>query len=84
MNEYTDGHTGDYDPFMPTYAVMCSICGQTYSGWHSCPGYKWEGNNSGQPPFPVVIRQAWVCPLCNRANAPHVDRCDCVELERDE
>jgi len=33
---------------------------------------------SDTPTF-TYVRAAWECPRCHRINAPHVDKCDCVE-----
>jgi hypothetical protein len=31
-------------------------------------------------PLPDPGRQAWICPRCNKVNAPHVDACDCPSV----
>ena len=77
--DYTDDKTGQ-DAFPPGFTMTCSICGQEYSGMHICPGWEKPLKQTLIYNMPLpVIRQAWVCPLCGRANAPHVDRCDCIE-----
>ena len=47
--------------------IVCSICGQSYSGWHNCSGYQILPNYT-----------TWTVPEPKKIMSEHTLECGCV------